>query len=71
MSDRMKWEYRIQTLGSTFKQVKDEDLEALLNEWGEDGWEIIAAHNLESSSKVRLIAKRALERTGSHSRSWP
>jgi len=71
MTDRMKWEYRIQTLGSTFKQVKDEDLEALLNEWGEEGWEIIAAHSLESSSKVRLIAKRASERTVSHSRSWP
>jgi hypothetical protein len=71
MTERMKWEYRIQTLGSTFKQAKDEELEALLNEWGEEGWEIIAAHNLESSSKVRLIAKRTSGRTVSHSRSWP
>jgi hypothetical protein len=71
MTERMKWEYRIQTLGSTFKQAKDEELEALLNEWGEEGWEIIAAHNLESSSKVRLIAKRTSGRTVSRSRSWP
>jgi hypothetical protein len=71
MTERLKWEYRIQTLGSTFKQAKDEELEALLNEWGEEGWEIIAVHNLESSSKSRLIAKRALGKTISHSRSWP
>jgi len=71
MTDKMKWEYRIQTLGTAFKQAKDEDLEALLNEWGKDGWEIITAHNLESSSKIRLIAKRALGGTVSRSRSWP
>jgi hypothetical protein len=71
MTDKIKWEYQIKTLGSTFKQVKDDDLEALLNEWGMEGWEIIAAHNLESSGKVRLIAKRAQGGIVSRSRSWP
>jgi hypothetical protein len=70
MTETVKWEYRIQTLGSTFKQVKDEDLEALLNEWGEEGWEIIVVQHLESS-KSRLIAKRALGRSVTRSQSWP
>ena len=30
------WEYRVQTIGSVFG-TKDENIEATLNEWGEDG----------------------------------
>jgi hypothetical protein len=71
MTDTVQWEFRIQTVGSALKQVKDEELEALLNEWGEDGWEVVIAHNLESSNKVRVIAKRPLSRTTARSRSWP
>jgi hypothetical protein len=71
MTESNQWEYRIQTVGSTFSQPKDEDLETLLNEWGEEGWEVIAAQNQESTNKVRIIAKRPLSRSTRRSRSWP
>ena len=71
MTESNQWEYRIQTMGSTFSQPKDEDLETLLNEWGEEGWEVIAAQNQESTNKVRIIAKRPLSRSTRRSRSWP
>lgn len=71
MTDTTQWEYRVRIIGSALKQAKDEDLETLLNEWGEEGWEVINAHSLEGSNKVRLIAKRPLSRSTSRSRSWP
>jgi hypothetical protein len=71
MAENMHWEYRIQTTGSTFSQPKDEELESLLNEWGKEGWEVVAMHNLESTNKVRIIAKRILPGSVKRSRSWP
>jgi hypothetical protein len=71
MTESNQWEYRIQTVGSTFSQPKDENLETLLNEWGEEGWEVISAQNQESTNKVRIIAKRPLSRSTRRSRSWP
>jgi len=71
MTDYIKWEYRIQTMGSALKQIKDDELEALVNEWGEEGWEIINAHNLESSNKIRIFAKRPLSKSSLRSRTWP
>jgi len=71
MTDTMQWEYRIQTVGSALKQAKDDELEVLLNEWGEEGWEVINAHSLEGSNKVRIIAKRSLSGSTRRSRSWP
>ena len=32
-----QWEYRVQTVGGFFSGIKAEELEELLNEWGEDG----------------------------------
>jgi hypothetical protein len=60
MSDMTKWEYRVFTWGSAWKSNKDEDLEALLNDWGEEGWEVISADHQVSSEKLKLIAKRLL-----------
>ena len=71
MSDTTQWEYRVLTIGSALKQPKDDELEALLNEWGEEGWEVINAHGLEGSNKVRVIAKRSLSRSALRRRSWP
>ena len=40
MTDELqKWEYRVQTIGKFFG-TKDELIEATLNEWGEEGWEV-------------------------------
>lgn len=70
MNELKKWEYRVQTVGSALKGAKDEEIEALLGEWGEEGWEVIAAHALEGSNKVRIIAKRPLSRAALRSRTW-
>ena len=37
-----KWEYQIYSLGSILKSPKDEELVELLDEWGEDGWELVS-----------------------------
>jgi hypothetical protein len=71
MNEIKPWEYRIETFGGILSQVKDDDLEAALDEWGEEGWEVIAAHNLESTNKVRIIAKRPLTTSSRRRRSWP
>jgi hypothetical protein len=38
MGDIPLWEYWAESIGSTWSGLKDEDLEAILNEWGADGW---------------------------------
>ena len=55
-----QWEYRVQTVGGFFSGVKAEELEELLNEWGEDGWEVVSTHIIENANKIRVIAKRPL-----------
>lgn len=70
MADEIKqWEYRVQTVGSFFGGVKADELEQLLNDWGEDGWEVISTHVLENTSKINVIAKRPLTRDVRRARS--
>jgi hypothetical protein len=38
---------------------------------GEEGWEVVTVHNLESTNKVRVIAKRLLEHRTQRRRNWP
>jgi len=71
MPEDKLWEYRVQTFGSTFSRPKDQDLEAALNEWGEEGWEITGVLPHENSGKVSLVAKRPLARTTRRQRGWP
>ncbi len=66
----IKWEYRVQTIGSVFG-TKDENIEATLNEWGEEGWEAINVYTPESRGKVTIVAKRRLTRTMRRGRSMP
>jgi hypothetical protein len=54
-----KWEYRVQTIGSFFG-TKDENIEAMLNEWGDEGWEVTHVYTPSGSEKVTLVAKRPL-----------
>jgi hypothetical protein len=54
-----KWEYRVQTIGSFFG-TKDENIEAMLNEWGDEGWEVTHVYTPSGSEKVTLVAKRSL-----------
>lgn len=60
MPETIQWEYRVQTVGSFLAGVKAEKLEQLLNEWGEDGWEVVSTHIIENANKINVIAKRPL-----------
>ena len=46
-----QWEYRVQMVGGFFSGVKAEELSELLNEWGEDGWEVVSTHIIENANK--------------------
>ncbi len=71
MSEPNQWEYRVLTIGSFFKGVKDEDLEAMLNEMGTEGWEVVGFRTIENSNQSQLILKRPLDRTARRWRSMP
>jgi len=58
MDENKKWEYRVDTIGSAIRGLKDEAIEAALNEWGQEGWEIISARPPTNSSKITIVAKR-------------
>lgn len=60
MDENKKWEYRVNTIGSAIRGLKDEEIEAALNEWGQEGWEIISAHPPSSSPKITIVAKRLM-----------
>lgn len=69
--DIQQWEYRVQTVGGFFSGVKAEELEELLNEWGEDGWEVVSTHIIENANKINVIAKRPLTDRVRRERSRP
>jgi len=69
--ETQKWEYRVQTVGSFWSDVKADELEQLLNEWGEKGWEVVSTHILENANKINVIAKRSLSSTTRRFRSMP
>ncbi len=71
MDEHTRWEYRVLTLGSFFKGVKDAELQALLNEWGEEGWEVIAFRTIENTNQAQLLAKRPLTTRSRRARSLP
>ena len=71
MTDSMQWEYRVQTVGSFWKGTRDEDFSALLNQWGEEGWEIVGFRTIENSNQAQVIAKRPLSRATRRWRSLP
>ena len=65
-----KWEYRVETIGSTWSSAKDEDLEQMLNEWSEEGWDLIVASPI-GDNKVRLIARREILSPAQRKHGWP
>ncbi len=71
MPEIIQWEYRVQTVGSAWKSLKAEQLEQMLNEWGEEGWEVVSAHVIESTNKVQIVAKRPLTDAVRYRRSMP
>lgn len=70
MAEATQWEYRVVVCGGVLR-TKDEELKALLNEWGEEGWEVISVNSLEGSNKVRVVAKRPLTAARRRARTMP
>jgi hypothetical protein len=71
MADELqKWEYLVQSVGNIFG-VKDEHLEAVLNEFGEQGWEAVNVYVAYGSGKATIVAKRLLTRETIRQRSMP
>ena len=70
MPEPTQWEYRTKTIGR-FWGTKDEDIETMLNAWGEEGWEVFVVYTPEGSGKVTMIAKRQLTDAVRRQRSMP
>jgi hypothetical protein len=70
MAETAAWEYRVLTVGR-WTGAKDEDLEAALNELGEQGWEAVNVFNHEGLPKLTLVAKRPLTAGARRRRSMP
>ncbi len=68
--DIKQWEYRVQTIGSMFG-TKDEQIQAMLDEWGQEGWEAINVFTPEGSGKITMVAKRPLTDRVRRMRSFP
>ena len=71
MADKIKWEYTVQTCGTTWRTPQDGELQALLNGLGEQGWEVFSVMQLENSNKVRLAAKRLISTPVRRHSTWP
>ena len=71
MNEITKWEYRVENLGSALKSPKDDEIEATLNDWGSEGWEMISVIQHSSTNKVRIVAKRPLSERARRKRSMP
>ncbi len=71
MTEFNQWEYRVQSVGGFFSGVKAEELEELLNAWGQDGWEVVSTHIIENANKINVIAKRPLTLRSRRERSMP
>ena len=71
MSELNQWEYRVFTVGTFWKGVRDDVLESMLNALGEEGWEVVTFRTIENSNQSQVIAKRPLDRTARRWRSMP
>jgi hypothetical protein len=71
MAQEAQWKFRVETLGSALRNLKDEELELILDSWGQEGWDVISVSNLTSSNKVRLVGKRPLTPGARRQRDWP
>lgn len=71
MTETKLWEYRVVNLGGALKGPTDEEIQAVLNEWGVEGWEVFAVIQHSGTNKVRLVAKRPLSDRERRRRSLP
>ena len=66
-----QWEYYVETVGYAFSSPKDEELEEILNELGEQGWQVFSLEHLPNSPKIRIVARKKLNQSARRERSWP
>ena len=66
-----KWEYRVESFGGFWSGINLEKLQQTLDEWGEEGWEVVTAPAFENYNKIHIIAKRPLTRETTRRRSMP
>ena len=71
MNEVNLWEYRVGNLGTALKSPNDEEIEAVLNEWGKEGWEVFNVIQHSGTNKVRLVARRPLTDRARRRRSMP
>ncbi len=71
MADSVQWEYIVQTVGSLIRSPKDEEVQELLNAWGEEGWELVAATPMTNSFALKLVGKRLLTSSERRRKSMP
>lgn len=57
--------------GHLLRSPKDEELTELLDEVGEEGWELVSAVRDESTHHLTLIAKRRMTSASRRRRSMP
>jgi len=71
MADTIQWEYRIETFGTYWSRPKDENLQDTLDEWGEEGWDVISVYAASTGERITVVAKRPLSMGTRRQRSWP
>ncbi len=72
MVQATQWEYRLETIGgSAWRAPKDQELEALLDAWGEEGWEVINLFTAPGTNRITVVAKRPLTLSTRRRRSMP
>lgn len=52
-----RFEYRSLTFGGVLKTAKSDDIEAQLNELGQEGWEAVGISN-DSSGRLQVLLMR-------------
>ena len=72
MTEQTQWEYRVQSIGgSALRAPKDEEIEALLDAWGEQEWEVINVFTSPGTNRITVIAKRLMSVSTRRRRSMP
>ena len=68
-----EWEYSVEALGGALRGVRPQEIEALLNEAANDGWEPVNVFQRGASSNQILIVlrRKVTGRTRDRSGTWP
>ena len=70
MTEKLEWEYHVFSVGSFWSTPSDEQMEATLNEVGQEGWEVVSSFPAHNSSRVTFVARRLLTHTVRRQRTW-